>query len=80
MTSVCARCAVLVAASLLVGLGLGGLPSGPTITSRNVSVMVEVTVTDPGVLAAVAPSAELVVPAADDGGSAGTARRGGSRV
>ena len=70
MTSLCARCLAVVAAPLLLGLGLGLLPSGAVVSSRNVSVMVAVPLPEAAVLAA----------GTDDGVPVAVSRRGGSGV
>jgi predicted transporter len=64
MTSACARCLALVAALVLVGLGLyftaSTWNSSPRISrSGNRSVMVQLTVTQPVALAALAPPSEI---------------------
>ncbi|HEX6213123.1 MAG TPA: hypothetical protein VF136_20245 [Methylomirabilota bacterium] len=61
MIALCARCLILVAGPLLLGLGLGlgVLPAGPVLSSRNVSVMVSVP----------APPADLLAVATERGDS-----------
>jgi hypothetical protein len=63
MTSACVRCVALVAAVVLLGLGLyftaSAWRSGPRISrTGNRSVMVQITVTSPVALAALVPSSE----------------------
>jgi len=64
MTSACARCVALVAALVLVGLGLYFTVSAWRSVAQvsyggNRSVMVQITVTRPVILAARAPSSAM---------------------
>ncbi len=56
MTSACARYLVIVAALFMLALAVRVLPSGPTYSSRNRSVMVAGPVTRLVVLAEIAPA------------------------